>query len=321
MCEWSNKGTTYSVYYKKMKSEYTELRDKLVEEVDKAKEENVNLRKELLSYRNSYKLHYGINLTELEEFNKDAYSSGKLYKIAKGAMLKHADSYEKMYELNTFLKYATNQKDIAEKTAKIEHYNKCLALTSHQYRDLIYAFYNKVQEKLILEGYGYPLEGRVGWLCINRVKINNKPITDYAATRKKKEELIAKGLRPYDQKEHEWAKQHGLPYDGVRYRVTKTEDYAYEIALVGCKLENRVDCRLYNINYVDKKIKRKSFDELAAEYKDDIEGAARLSMDLAHKLAVCLKIDSNLSNKYKRTDNEIPYKHRTYRTAEIGGED
>ena len=59
---------------------------------------------------------------------------------------------------------------------------------------------------------------------------------DFAATNKKKKELIAKGLKPYNEKEAKWCKDNHIPYDGVDYKVYKNDECWYEYCLLGCRL-------------------------------------------------------------------------------------
>ena len=68
-----------------------------------------------------------------------------------------------------------------------------------EYCRILNVFYSEVHRQMILNGYGYSFEGSLGWICINRChKVKSKPTIDFAATKKRKQEILAQGKKLYN---------------------------------------------------------------------------------------------------------------------------
>lgn len=94
-------------------------------------------------------------------------------------LIKYCASIKKIYNYNNIIEQIKIRKDI----------------TFVQYKEIIKAYYYKVQEA-VLEGFAYSFSYGIGDVSIVRFKRreNAKPIVDFNATNQKKKEIIAKGL-------------------------------------------------------------------------------------------------------------------------------
>ena len=129
---------------------------------------------------------------------------------------------------------------------------------------------------------------------------------DYAATKKKEKELIAKGERIYNKEEAEWCARNGLDYDGKDKRVFVCNEYCYQIPLINCKLPGNNNLKLEIGDYRHRSLRGKSNNEIIEMCNGDINKICELPLDLKTKVTLCDKADKILYTKFIRNENQKP---------------
>ena len=305
------KATTYSDYYASMKEAVSVEREDCILKREKVVENKNKAYKEIQENTEVYK-DLGIDLSKYSEYNNNKYENGTFYRVAKGAFINRQGNYEATTDLYNLYQLAKYQKDEHDCIVKIKKYDKMLNLNGKEYNDICRTFYNEVARHLILYGEGYALEGKLGWLCINRCKlVNPRPKLDFAKTKARKKELLAEGQRLWNKEEQEWCNANGLEYDGVDYRVYKKDEYCYEIPLIACTLPNGQSYRFECTDYRGAPVRGKSNEDLAKECKD-LQDVLKLPLDIKAKLSICEMKDKMLYLNFIRNENQRPC---TYREA------
>ena len=302
---------TYRTYYKKLIQDYTQFKKDALSALEELYVTEKALYEEVKSNADRYKTQFDINLLKYEEFVNNEYSDGTFVRLAKGAFINRKNDYLLVADLFDLYNLAKKQKDIYNLKKDIYLYDKILDLKLKDYHKILQTFYFEVHKKMILRGYGYVFEDDLGWVCINRCKINKgRPHTDFAATKKKKEEILAKGGRLYNKEEEEWCRRNNIPYNGEKYTVLQKLESCYEIPLIGCKLPNG---RKYKLEIADtrgKEIRGKSDEQLAKECNNNLEKICDLNVSLKTKLNICDKIDKTLYTNFIRNENQTPVNAR-----------
>lgn len=300
-------------YYQKMHNRAVDTLNKLEEELDEKRKQCIVLRDEIKSKADIYKDKYELDLISYSEFRNNTYTTGHFRKAASVAYLNKKGNRELTVELYDLIKLANLQKRLVEINKQVELNRKLVLIKPSEYQDIISVYYNKIQEMMILDGVGYHFEGRIGWICINRVKYTpkkGKETIDYEASKKAKEKLIAEGKRPYDKEEAEWFEQHNIPYDGIKYQVIRNVEYIYEIPLINCLIKSKSGrYKLISADYINKSLRGKTYDELIAECDNDVTKIVKLNIDIKKKLTLCLKANPLLYTKYIRNENQTSYRY------------
>lgn len=200
------------------------------------------------------------------------------------------DVHKRLTYLN-FLKYLQVQKNVygVTQSLKLEERKKRLTIT--EYRKLVQRFYNYGVMKCILEGYAYQVAGGLGNIVCNRWKVTSKkPVIDFNATNKKKREILAAGKKLYNEDEAAACKLRGIKYDGVPYKVYKTNDYYYEFKLIDNSRYKNVNIKFERKDRIDFKYRGMSQEEIAAMCKtaDDIY---HTKFDMRFKLGILLAFE------------------------------
>lgn len=297
----------WNVYYKSMLDAYTQKKDEAFILLEDLRNSAKVLHEEIKSNKDIYKNEFNVDLFAYEEFVKNEYVNGDFLRVAKSAFLNRKNNYTLVSDLFDLYNLAKKQKDIYTIKKDIELYNNILDMDSKTYRKILNIFYSEVQKQLILKGKGYAFEGSLGWICINRCKVDKiKPSIDYAATKKKKEEIIAQGKKPYNQEEAKWCKEHNIEYDGVPYRVFQKLEYLYQVPIIDCRLPNGRKFKLELSDYRGPAVRGKTNEQLIEEADGDTEYICNLPLGLKAKLSICLKIDKTLYSNFIRNENQKP---------------
>lgn len=298
--------TNFRVYYTCMKEYYTAKKHEAGELVDNLTSEIVHLKADILDKTLEYKDTYGINLSDYSEFKDNEYQDGKFLNASKQIFTavgkEHIDG--NLWDLYNLAK---KQKDIYDLRQDINYYAKLASLTIKEYTEILKVYYTEVQRQMILNGAGYVFEGSLGWICINRCKIESqKPRIDYAKTKKKKAEILATGGKLYNKEEAEWCKKHGIEYDGQDGRVYMRNEYCYEIPLLDCHITNGKKFRFVSADYRGNALRGKTNEEILQEANFNTESLCKLPLDLRTKLNLCVIADKTLYSKFIRNENQKP---------------
>ena len=251
------------VYYKLfIQSNKQKLEDsiKCLEELQEDIESKHN---NIVSWINIYINDFNFNPNDYEEFVKNEYITGKFFRTTKGLLVNKQNDYELVGDLFSLYELALKQKEIYDIKRDIELFKKCIKLSLKEYTEILRAYYTEVHKKLILEGQGYAFCGELGWICVNRCIIDKKhPILDYAATKKREKELLAKGERIYNKEEADWCLRNGIEYKAKDKRVFVCNESCYQIPLLDCKLPEARSLKFEINDYRHRNYRGKTNDEL-----------------------------------------------------------
>ena len=296
--------TNFRVYYTCMKEYYNKRKDIANESIDTLTSEIVRLKSDILAKEQAYKEEYGIVLSDYQEFVDNEYIDGTFHKIAQNYFTKSDNIEQDLWELYNLAK---KQKTIHDLRRDVEFYDKLTSLTIRQYTEILRVYYTEVQRQMILNGAGYVFEGNLGWICINRCKIDKqKTHIDFSKTKKKKAEILANGGRLYNKEEAEWCKANGIEYNGQDGRVFLRNEYCYEIPLLDCHIPHGSKVRFVSADYRGNKLRGKTNEQILEEADYNTEYLCKLPLDIRTKLNLCVIADKTLYAKFIRNENQKP---------------
>lgn len=294
-----NVRTYYKLFISSAKKKAEITRDMLSANREELGKLNKIINNNLQNYLNNF----NIDLLKYEEFILNKYIDGRFLKMCNGAYLNKGNNYELTSDLYELLKYAKRQKEIYELEQDLNKFNRMSILTLKDYTEILRVYYTQVHKELILNGNGYAFGNNIGWICVNRCRITgNKKTLDYAATKKREEELRRQGKRIYNQEEADWCTRNGIEYKAEDKRVFRDDEYCYEIPLLGCKLPNAHKLKLKISDYRHSSIRGKTNENLIEECNEDTEKICNLQIDLKTKLTLCNKVDKILYTKFIRNE-------------------
>lgn len=291
-------------YFLNIKDVYT--RKKEIAQLDNDRLEDVIAAKrtEIMKYLDLFKLP----IIEYPEFQENRYINGRLLNAAMGLYQDKRIDSEVKGACFKLLILAKHQERYYQNLQVINKADKIINLKYREYSKIVKTFYTEVHRQM-LDGRGYVFQGQLGWTCINRVIITHPTkIIDFAATRAKKKEIEAKGLRVYKSEEAEWCKQNNIPYNGVDCRVYKHDECWYEIPLIGCRCKYALGIKLDMADSRPNKYHGKTNDDLIKECDYNKDKIINLDVGLKTKLTLCLTVDKLLYSKYIRNENQTASK-------------
>ena len=289
-------------YYLNFKDVYARRIQVALIENDRLKEEIDRKRKELLPYVSMFKFP----VIDDAEFQQNKYINGRLITAAIGLYSDVRTTPAVNGYCFRLLSLAKAQKQFHDNIIIIRKASKLKDLTYSEYRNILKVFYYEVQKQMILNGYGYVLEGNLGWLCLARVKVNKegkKKTIDFAATARSKKELLEKGERIYNKEEAKWCEDNHVVYNGIDYKVYKNDEFYYDYRLLDCKLPNG---RLFKIKATDSravKYRGLTNEDIIKEDNKDVNKIIARDLDIKTKLTLCLKCDETLYTKFIRHED------------------
>ena len=278
----------------------------------------LNIKNELINYINDYKTEllesFNIDLNEYTEWvNKTYDKKEKLFNKSFKTLniLDNVDINKSI--LIQLIKYCN--------IIKKEHtYNRSIYLASlrsnlkyEEYRNYVTTYYNKVH-KCCLEGYGYKYGFGIGTYCINRWQINKsvknyKPIIDFNETNKRKKELLNKGYKLYNEEDAKLYAAKGIPYDGVKYTVYKSDKEYYEFTFINSAIFK--DTLEYKrTEYINKQYRGLSYKDIADKYCKTIDDIYNLQVDIKYKFNILLYLYPIKYINFIRNLDETKYKFR-----------
>lgn len=303
-------------YYELMQTRSKAKRKKLLEDKQQYIQDEIKYHEIIENNLDVYKSNFKLDVGSFEEFKARRYIDGKFVRVAKGAFINRSKDYEQTSILYDLLKYAKLLENYHNANKEIIKLDKLLKLKFREYSEILRTYYFEVHKQMILNGYGYAFEGRIGWTCINRAIIKsskrNRKFIDFLATKQREQELIAQGKRIYNKEEAEWCKKNGIVYEAEDKRVFKNDEYCYEIPLINSTLTHGRKLKLETSDYRGPNIRGKSNADLIEECNHDIRKICDLKLDLRTKLNMCDKVDKILYTKYIRNEGQTTYKSTTF---------
>ena len=256
---------------------------------------------------------FNINLDDIEiEFCQKKYNPKEyLYNIVI-KLLRNIDTHPNRIVLLQLAKYCNILRNENKYNKLIELANKRKDIKFGVYRKYVTAYYNKVH-KCVLNGMGYKFSYGIGTYIINHWKLDPKRIKntvhlDYAATNAKKKELIAKGIKLYDDKEAAWYEARHIPYNGVDYRVYKENTDWYEFTFIKSEIFKSNNLEYQRTEYVATKYRGMSYTQMAEELCHTEEDIYNLQVDIKYKLNILLYKDPTKYLNYVRNAEQCKYK-------------
>ena len=256
---------------------------------------------------------FNINLDDIEiEFCQKKYNPKEyLYNIII-RLLRNIDVHPDRIVLLQLAKYCNILRNENKYNKLIELANKRKDIKFGVYRKYVTAYYNKVH-KCVLNGMGYKFSYGIGTYIINHWKldpkrIKNKVHLDYAATNAKKKELIAKGIKLYDDKEAAWYEARHIPYNAVDYRIYKENTDWYEFTFIKSEIFKSNNLEYQRTEYVATKYRGMSYTQMAEELCHTEEDIYNLQVDIKYKLNILLYKDPTKYLNYVRNAEQCKYK-------------
>lgn len=270
---------------------------------------------ELYSYIQDYKEslndNFRIILEEYDtEWNKKEYNeSENLYKDIT-RIIKSVENPNNRSLLVQLIKYCFKLKEEYNTKRLIHIAGIREKLTLKDYKAYVNKYYMGVH-KAILNGFGYHFQGGIGTYIINYFKIDNptKKAIDYAETNRRKKEIIAKGLKPYDDREAAWYKARNIPYDGVEYRVYLDNKFYYEFTFLNSKIFKKKELDYQRTEYVHLKLRGMSYKEMADKLCNNIDDIVNLNVDIKYKLNILLYKYPEKHLNFVRNAEQSKYKY------------
>lgn len=258
---------------------------------------------------------FNIDINKYKEFTDKEYNDKEsLYFV----FIKLRDKY-KGNPVSIFiiqiLKYCSIIKREHNIKNKLKLINAKCNITFKDYKNYLCDYYNKVH-KCVINGMGYKFNGGIGTYIINYWKLDPKamrikPRIDYKATNIKKKELLDKGVKLYDEKEAAWYAARNIPYDGVDYRVYKTNTDWYEITFMNSKINKSNALEYKHTEYIANKYRGISYDKIVNEICKTEEDIYNLQMDIKYKLRLAIYKNPSKSLNLIRSVDQNKYNNRT----------
>lgn len=301
----------YLQFINDAKSDYVKYKD-LLKTSEDIKEDLYNT---ILKNKDIIKDIYNINLDNynLEWINKSYNPDESLYKKV-FKTYQTLDDDENKTHLLQLIKYCHALNRVNKFSKLMELTNKRKNLKFGEYRTIVSNYYNKVHQ-CVLEGNGYKFAKGLGVYCINYWKLDSnnikKKVLDYAASNARKKELIARGVKIYDQKEADWYKARNIPYNAIDYRVFKDDDHWYEITFINSKLFKNTRAMDYkHTEYIIAGYRGMSYTQIADEFVNTIDDIYTLQVDIKYKLNILLYKYPTKYLNFIRNVEQRKYKHR-----------
>ena len=267
----------------------------------------------LKCYINLIKEVYNINMVNYnkEWINKEYNIDEALYnKVIK--LINNAEEDDNRIVLIQLVKYCN--------ILRVENkYNQLIDLaairkniTFSVYTRYVVNYYNKVH-KTVLEGMGYRFSQGIGTYCINhwkldKARMNKTKRIDFAATAAKKKELIAKGIKLYDDKEAVWYAHRRIPYNGVDFRVYKNESSFYEFTFIKSDIFTSSSLDYKRTEYVSAKYRGMSYTQMSDVLCNKTDDIYNLQVDIKYKLNILLHQNPNKYLNFIRNAEQCKYK-------------
>lgn len=299
----------YYLYIDDAKKKLKEYKDKLKTLIAK----KYDVYKYIEDNKNFIKDTFTIDLDTFEEefINKKYNPNEKLYRIC-NLKLHNIGGDNYRHYIIQLLNYCNILREENSLLNTIDEYTIKSTMKFNKYRQYVNTYYSKVHQ-IVLEGNGYKFCFGIGTYCINYWKLDNarmkkKLVLDYAETNKKKKELLAKGIKLYDEKEAAWYEARGIPYNAVDYRVFRKDNFFYDITIIKSKLFTSKTLDYKHTEYIAGKYRGMSYRDIADKVCKTKEEVYNLQVDIKYKLNILLYKDPMLYLNFIRNAEQCKYK-------------
>lgn len=224
-------------------------------------------------------------------------------------LLKRANA-DNGFILKQLYKYCTLLKQKHEVAYNIELNKRGKRLNYNQWQTHVSNYYYTVH-KCVLQGYTYAFGYGIGDLLITvHQNKNNSKVLNYVATQRVKKRLLEQGKRLWNEQEAAEYEERNEEYDGVDYRVFKSDRVIYKINIYNTSCIRNNKKRFKTGHYVNRKMWKYTYDEIAelVKTKEDIY---YMPCNLRTKLMVLLKNFPAEHIKFHSYTDE-KYHDRTY---------
>lgn len=297
-----------SDYWHNLKVKYACAAEKVKLEMDALVESITARRSELVPVVDEFRYP----IIDYPEFQKNRYINGRLIEAAIGLYNDKRMNLEEKGRCYRLLMLAKLQKKLHDLEKKLKKYEKISMMKFDEYKKIVRVFYGEVQRQLVLNGYGYLFEGKLGWICFNRVTVDKdirRPI-DFKATNERKAKLLAEGKRIYNKEEAEWCRLNNIEYHAEDVRVYRNDECWYEFCLNACRIAGVQRQHIQKICYRHVSLRGKTNDEIFEMTGGDKDKIMALPIDMSLKLLLCLKADKLLYTKFIRNENQTTSTYR-----------
>lgn len=251
----------------------------------------------------------GIKLEDYPiEWGRTKYNSEEqLFNKAHGLLKKYTSGNNRILILQV-VKYCSLLKHCSR---HINNYDTAIHTSTikfTEFRRLIKMFYFSVHAS-ILNGYAYTYSYGIGDLIISRWKVsdNVKPTIDFAATNKRKKEILDAGGKLYNKNEAAWYAARGIKYDAEDYRVYRKDNFRYEVDITNSSIINSKNKEFETIQWVDKSLRGMPQSELAETFNSRGE-IYNMDADIRYKLNCILHKYPTEYLKFIRNAEQSKYK-------------
>lgn len=268
--------------------------------------EYINNKKDIL------KSNFNINLDAYEiEWLKREYNSKEYLYNTFIKLLQHIEEHPNRIIILQVIKYCNILRIEYKCRRMIALTEKRKKLKFGEYRKYVTAYYTKVH-KCVLQGMGYKFSYGIGtYVCnhwkLDATKMKHKVHLDYAATSARKKELLAQGVKLYDEKEAAWYAARKIPYNGVDYRVWRENTDWYEFTFLKSQIVKTGSYDYKRTEYVAKKYRGMSYKQMADELCHTEEDIYNLQVDIKYKLNILLYKDPTKYLNYVRNAEQNKY--------------
>ena len=289
--------TMYLQFVNKAKIQYERLAKK-VERLAKSKEDCYQY---LIPRKESIATNYKLNLDDFvieianQTYNPELALEKKVLKLLK------SNKYEDRQDIIQLAKWCSIIKNEYNTCNELRICKKKAMLTFNDYKQYLFDYYNKVHQ-ILLNGDAYKFSFGIGTIYFKRFKFSEEYKTiDYAATKKRKQELIDAGYIPYKKCDDMTAQSEGKEYNGIPYVVYKNDTYGYKLVF-----ENSLfgkEKKLYDfkpVKYINAKYRGYTYEQIIKYFCKTEEDIAKLQVDIRTKLSLLLIANPGTSLRFIR---------------------
>ena len=294
-------------HYKDYRTMNEDRLDKAIHRVEDLRKAIIELRKRIIDNKSNYRKQFKIDLDCYEEWIKDTYITGKLFRDVKSAFTK-ASNLNNQTDILDLVKYARYKQELSELDKNITFYNKILKIKVWDYSRILLEYAKQIHKKIILEGAGYSFGHGLGVLAVLRYKNKSKftKFVDYNATNKARQKVLDEGGKLYDKETAKWCKENNIPYDLkpiIVYKNRKEYIDQFVLILKRCKDATLIDYHTSELrNHKD--AKGLTNKQIAEKCDNDVEKICDFAVDIQTKLHICGELKPELYNNYIRYENQ-----------------